>query len=364
MTDLPLCKTLLDAPDYRATWQPIPPGGARLDFNEAASDVDPGLKHAILERLAACEWNRYPDPHAAGVRHAAAKAYGVDASAIVVGNGSNSLIGLVVGAIDPAATVIVCRPDFPVHDRALAIHGIRTVNVPLQPWDAPQPFALDRSGIAAAVAAAEKPAVILANPGNPTGALHDDAFLLDLAQSVAARGGLLVIDEAYAEFAGRSLVTETVHRPSLVVLRTLSKAYGIAGLRLGMAIGHPETARVLARAQLPYEVGLAAQVAGEMALLHGTLSAALVAGTVARRQALSARLQALPGLAVLPSAANFVLVRVHAGPQRALAQLQADGLLVRDVGTLPGLGNCLRVTIGTAAENERVVAAFTRAAAS
>ncbi|MSP90622.1 MAG: histidinol-phosphate aminotransferase family protein [Myxococcales bacterium] len=367
MSGLPLRRALLAAPDYVSSWHRPAPGVAKLDHNEAATDVDPGLRAAVLERLAADSWRRYPDPDAAGVRTAVAAAWALDPRAIVVGNGSNALIGLLAGALDPATTVVQCPPDYPVHSRAIAIQGLATRQVPVAAIDALQPFALDLPALHACVCRLALPVVLLSNPGNPTGALHAAEPLLELAALLRERGGLLVLDEAYAEYAGASLVAATAQEPALVVLRTLSKAYGVAGVRIGLLVAHPATAAVFARASLPYSVGLLAQLVaqvvferGDPALVVGT-GAARTATTCAERDRLASRLAAVGGVRVLPSAANFLLVHVDGGAANVLAHLRNRAVVVRDVGREPGLQGCLRIGVGTPAENDRVVLAFEHA---
>ncbi|MDQ2808054.1 MAG: histidinol-phosphate transaminase [Chloroflexota bacterium] len=319
----------------------------KLDANENPYGAPPGVAAA----LAALDPSRYPDADAGELRAALAAYTGQPPANIVCGNGSDELLELLCRLfIAPGDTVITAEPTFGMYAIAARQHGGRVVDVPRDPAT----FAVDTVGIIQAAAQPGVRLIFLCAPNNPTG---NPLPATDLRAILEAAPCPVVLDEAYAEFAGGGALHLLATHPHLIILRTLSKLGGLAGLRLGYALGSPAIIRTLWRVKAPYNVNAAAQVAGVAALREWPWIAERLARIQAGRDVLAAGLAAWPGLHVYPSAANFLLVRVTAGQAAAdaiYAGLRAQGILIRRYGPGP-LGGCLRISVGTEAQNGRVL---------
>jgi histidinol-phosphate aminotransferase len=322
----------------------------RLHANE--SPWEPPFAAAAPHGSSRTPLNRYPPPQPPELAAALARAWGVEPDQILIGRGSDEGIDLLTRAFCAAGrdTVVVCPPTFGMYAVAARIQGAALHAVPLRTEDG---FAPDVPGITAAIEAGAK-IVWLCTPNNPTGDALPRRDIETLLGACAGRA-LLVVDEAYAEFTGTAPWTLEVSRhPQLVTLRTLSKAHGLAGARVGAVVAHPAIIALLRRIVPPYAVPGPTVDAALAALSPAALAvtAERVRALVAERRRLAAGLSGLPGVRkVWPSAANFLLVDFDdAGT--ALGRLHAARLLVRDFRGHHGLGESLRLTVGTPAQND------------
>jgi histidinol-phosphate aminotransferase len=334
-------------PYQHAAWEP---GLERLHANElpwrpADDDSRAGL-------------NRYPEPQPQALIERLAELYAVAPSTVLVGRGSDEAIDLLTRAFCRAGrdAVLVCPPTFGMYSVSARIQGAEVLQAPLL---AASGFALDEPTLLERWTPAVK-LIFLCSPNNPTGNLLDEAAIVRIARRLVGRA-LLVIDEAYLEFAGRpSLARLVTELPNLAILRTLSKAHGLAGARCGTLIADPEIIALLRKIIPPYAIP---QLTLE-AVLDRLTPEARARSRAALEQLLAerARLQrALPQLArvtrVWPSDANFILAEFDdAGA--ALARAREAGLLVRDARGYPGLGRALRITVGTPEQNGRLLEAW------
>ena len=248
--------------------------------------------------------------------------------------------------------VVAPSPTFSLYRLLTGVLGGRYVPVPLGPV-----FEYDVSRIVAAVIRERAKVVVLNSPNNPTGsALPGGAVERILDET----GALVVCDEAYQDFGGPTAIPLLRRTSRLVVLRTFSKAMGMAGLRFGLALAHPDVARELAKGKLPYNVNLVTLAAADVALDHADVFAARTRDIMETRDRFLPRLARLPGLDVIPTAANFVLIRCRARPaSEVFHRLYEDhGILVRDVSNSGELAECLRISIGTEEDMEAVLAAL------
>lgn len=317
-----------------------------LNANEAAtaSAVDPDGAQ-----------RRYPEPQPPDLVQALADTYGVAAEQVVVGRGSDECIDLLVRALTRPGSqdaVVQASPTFGMYAVSARLHGVPLVDVPQR--DLGDLWEVDTRGVSAAAERQGGRVVFLTSPGNPTGAVVPLADVEQLADDLADRA-VVVVDEAYQEFAGPASATTLLPRhPNLVVLRTLSKAHGLAGIRIGAALCHPELATVLRRVQAPYPVPVPVTELA-LAALAGSVRRSVearVARTRADRERLAEILQADPRVsAVYASEANFVLVR-GPGVDTLLTDLRARGIVVRDLRHL--LDDALRVTVGSPEEIDAV----------
>lgn len=329
-----------------------PAGMIELHANENPWPLPASLRGELAAVLAEAAVNRYPEGAGEGVKRALAAALPIPhGAAVVLGNGSDELIQVITAAVArPGAAILAPDPTFVMYRIYAAQSAVRYVPVPLR-----ADFTLDDDAFAAAIRR-ERPALVwLASPNNPTGRSLPRA---SIERILDAAPGLVVVDEAYADFAGTSILPDVLDHPGLVVLRTLSKI-GLAGARLGYAVGHPAWIAELDKVRSPYNVNALTQAAVPVVLGAADVLAAQVAKIVAERTRLAAALAAVPGVEVTPSDANFLLVRVPDANAMA-TRLRAAGILVKNLhGGHPLTANCLRITVGTPAENDALLRAMT-----
>lgn len=302
--------------------------------------------------------NRYPEPQPADLVAQLATLYGVTPAQVLVTRGSDEGIDLLLRTFCRAGqdAILITPPTYGMYVVAAGIQGARTVTVPLI---REKNFALDAGAVLKAVTPEVK-LVFLCSPNNPTGGLLDRTAVMSLVQSLAGRA-VVVVDEAYVDFSGQpSLAAEIPAHPNLVVLRTLSKAYGLAGARVGTTIADPAVIAVLQKVIAPYPVPAPVLVAALAALTPAGLAAAKnsVATLVAERARLAAALPRLPAVKrVWPSDANYLLVEV-ADSAKTMAAGRAAGVVWRDRSK--DVPHHIRITVGTAEENNATLEVLSR----
>jgi histidinol-phosphate aminotransferase len=327
-------------------------GMVKLDAMENPYRLPEALRGELGRRLAEVAINRYPDPVAERLKGKLRAAMAIpEGLEVMLGNGSDEILQIVSLALArPGATALSLEPSFAMYRMCAAFAGMRYAGVPLR-----QDFTLDEAALMAAVDA-ERPALTwISYPNNPTGNLFPREAILRL---VGRSPGLVVVDEAYFPFsAGATLLDQVGQHPNLLLVRTVSKL-GLAGLRLGLAIGPAGWISELEKLRLPYNVNSLTACAAEFALDHLDVLAGQSQAIMAERAQLESALDRLPGAARFPSATNFVLVRL-AGADAVFERLKARGILVRNLhGSHPLLENCLRLTVGTPDENRLLLDAL------
>ncbi|MEW6756364.1 MAG: histidinol-phosphate transaminase [Candidatus Latescibacterota bacterium] len=322
--------------------QPREPGFTKLNTNESPYPPSP----RVVERLRqACgdDLRLYPDPAALGVRQRLAQIYSVTPEETIVGNGSDELLNLVMRAfVDPGQVVAYPQPTYSYYQQLVQIQGGRAVTV-----DFPEDYALPEEVL---VPGAQ--VTLLANPNAPSGTLTP----LSRIEALAARvEGILVVDEAYVDFAAAGCVHLVRQHPRTVVLRTMSKSFSLAGMRIGFGFAHPALIASMWKVKDHYNVNRLSLAAAEAALDDIGLMRERAALIAARRDRLTAALRGL-GFHVWESAANFVLARIAAPPASLLyAELKQRRILVRHFDQ-PRLRDCLRISVGTQEEQDRLLA--------
>jgi histidinol-phosphate aminotransferase len=315
----------------------------KLDQNEAPFEPPPGVKRQAAAELLAAGWARYPDFHAGELRQALGAFHGWPPDGVLAGNGSNELLDLCVSSlVAPGSEVLGSEPSFGLYRMMVLKAG----GVPrFLPADGD--LRLPWAALLAEVEREPLRALLLCSPNNPTGDALTPAAVEALLERLA---GPLLLDNAYGEFSRHDYRPLLDHHPNLVLLRTFSKAWALAGLRLGYLLADPRLVSELLKVKLPYNLGRAGIAAGLAALGAAPAARRRIAVITARR-AQWREMLAAAGLAVVPSEANFLLVRCGtAAAARALRDgLAARGIRVRDVGAHPGLAGCLRITVGSGA---------------
>ena len=333
----------------RAPAYPFTPIEARikLDQNESAYDFPAALKELALERLGNTDWNRYPDIHADRLRVSIGAFNNHDPHGVVVTPGSNVLIHALAQAAGIGQRLLTLTPGFSLYALSGKLLESELTELPLEPAFGLPIEALLRelqrgSGV-----------LFLAEPHAPTGALHSDTQIERILE--AAGNWIVVLDEAYYEYAGRNHLG-FLARGNVCILRTFSKAWGLAGPRLGYLLAQPELAENIQKICSPFNVSILSTVVAQVALEHPEYVQTRVNEALLERARVYVALKGHGSWTIYPSHANYHLIRTN-DAKRAHAQLLAHGVLVRRQDSLPGLEGCIRVSVGSPAENTAFITA-------
>ena len=323
-------------------------GMIKLDAMENPYALPADARARLASALAQIEINRYPDGAADAVKRALRTTLALpDDVALIVGNGSDEILQIITTAVTkPGAAIVAPDPSFVMYRLYAVYANARYVAVPLR-----EDFSLDADAMLAAIER-ERPALVwLAYPNNPSGNLFDVAAVEAI---VRAAPGLVVVDEAYYAFADRSFLPRVLEFANLVVVRTVSKI-GMAGLRLGYAAAHPAWIAELEKVRPPYNVNALTQAAVPLLLAERSLLQDQATAIRAERTRLATALATITGVTVYPTATNFVLARVPSASD-TFSRLRDANILVKNLhGWHPLLANCLRITVGTPAENDALL---------
>lgn len=332
----------------------------RLNANESPVSPPSDFVARLRDEVTEISLNRYPDREATSLRAAIARHHGVSTDQVYCANGSNEVLQsilLAYGGSDRA--VCVFEPTYALHSHIARVTGTNVLSGRRN-----DEFLIDLAQydkIANENSAAGGPLLALTficSPNNPTGRLEP---IETIAAILSRTSGLVVVDEAYGQFAPRSSVELLPEHRNLLVVRTFSKTWSLAALRLGYVIADPEIIEALWRVTLPYHLDAIKQIAGELAIDYGREMTVRVATIVKERERLLGALSRLP-VEVVPSDANFILFRVINKDAREVWQsLVSHSVLIRDISTVPHLDGYLRVTIGSKDENDRFLIALTDA---
>jgi histidinol-phosphate aminotransferase len=323
----------------------------RLNTNESPVPPPAAWRDALAAELSRVEWHRYPDRHATELRTAIARLHGVDPAQVFAANGSNEVIQSVCLAYGgPGRTAAVFEPTYRMHSQIASVTGTAVAVGGRGP-----DLALDLAEVHRVLAAAAPAVTFLCSPNNPTGMVDPPEAVQEVAE---AAPGVVLVDEAYGQFADRSALELVDEDRPVVVTRTYSKTWSMAAARLGYLVGPSWLVAELDKVVLPYHLDTAKQVAGRLALRFEAEMRARVGELVTERERLVAALARLP-VEQWPSGANFVVFRPSTADGAAVWQgLLERSVLVRNCTDWPGLDGCLRVTVGTPAEDDAFLAAL------
>ncbi|MCL5074677.1 MAG: histidinol-phosphate transaminase [Chloroflexi bacterium] len=322
----------------------------KLNQNENSFDFPSKLKEEVWRRVQNRPWSRYPDFFVAEITQALARYAGMPAEGVLVGNGSNELLQLtfmtMVGRDD---RVLIPVPTFPLYKLLGTVLGAQVIEIPL----AGEGFALPTDELMRMAEEYKPKMIVLCTPNNPTGSAYREEEIVRIIEGSRA---LVVLDEAYHEFAEQNLRHLLDRHGNVVILRTFSKAMSMAGLRVGYLLGNPALVVEMGKAKLPYSLNIFSQEAALVAIEHVHLLHERVKQICQLRNQLYDRLRAIDGVHPLPSSTNFILCRLAKPVKQVFADLAEAGILVRDVSAEPQLHDCLRISVGSQEENETLVA--------
>jgi histidinol-phosphate aminotransferase len=338
----------------KAYGPPRDPAAVPLHLNESPSDLPQELKAELVERIARSDWSKYPIADGARLAAELARAYGVDPEGVLVGNGSNELLQLLLFAcVEPGDAVVVASPSFSLYSLQAAALGARVIEVPLRASDGAFRFPADELIRAATQASAKL--VLLGSPNNPTGTTLAPE---DAARLAREAPGLTGIDEAYRDFCGQDFAPLLAGAPRLVLFRTFSKALAAASLRCGALLGAPSLCAELRKVQLPYNLSAVTCLVAGALIARPELVRERARLVTQERERVARGLRSF-GCSVHPSGANFLLFEQDLRSAGDLHKaLFARGVLIRNVSSGRDLSRALRVSIGAPAANDAFLAAL------
>lgn len=340
-------KALRDSPNYPFVAIDAP---IKLDQNESGYDFPLELKQLALDKMLHGNWNRYPDIHANGLRKKIAARVGWTETGVVVTPGSNVLIHALAQAAGLGQRVLSVAPAFSLYSLSGQLLDAQMLEPRLE-----TDFALPMDALLENLQQPTPGVMFLAVPHAPTGSMPSLEQITQLVES-AAKEWIIVLDEAYFEYAGRNHIHLLETNPNVCILRTFSKAWGLGGVRLGYLLAQPELASHVQKILSPFNVSTLIQSVIETALENPQYSETRIEETIRERTRVYAALSHHPTWKVFPSAANYHLIRTS-DAKRAHAELLERGILVRRQDSYLGLEGCIRATIGTPEENTALIAA-------
>lgn len=329
------------------------PVSVKLNQNESPFDLPPALKRELLEAFFQIDFNRYPAEQPTRLIQALESHCGVEPGSVLVGNGSNELTyTLGMCFVEDGDSVLTPTPMFALYESMVRLHG----GTPLQAH-CTDDYQVDCDAVIATIEREQPKLTILATPNNPTGLAIPKK---EIERIVKAADGFVVIDEAYHEFNPEGTALDLLMRyPNVIILRTMSKAFGLAGLRLGYLVARPEVISEMMKSRLPFMVDRLAEQVGLLLLRHQDLIRDRVDQIKVYTENLRQAMMQRDDIDVLPTDTNFILFRTDHEPSELLRHLADQDVLVRNMGGYPQLKGYLRVTSGTPSENKAFLDALT-----
>jgi histidinol-phosphate aminotransferase len=320
----------------------------KLNQNESPFDLPMWLKTQILDEFRNEPWNRYPDILPYRGMAAYASFLGVSPESVVMSNGSNEMLYTIfMACLGAGRKVLIPEPSFSLYEKIALLLQAEVVEVPMN-----RDLSFDVDAIIEAAAREKVDFIVLSTPNNPTGKslTHEE-----IERIVSESDAIVLVDEAYVEFSRERSALDLIDRyPNVIVLRTMSKALALAGMRIGFAISNPELMAEITKPKIPFASGRLAEITLAAVLDHYSLVTDAVSYILAERQRIQSALAEISGVDVFESDTNFLIIRVgNAG--EVFAKLKESGVLVRNVSGYPLMENCLRFNVGLKEENDRLL---------
>jgi len=329
----------------------------RMEANENPFTINSTLKERVLESISKISLNRYPDSLATDLRELISRKSGIKPENIIVGNGSDELIQMLIAAFcEKEDKVLFPVPTFSMFGIIAKSFGVGTIEIPLDSeWD------IDLAEIKKSYDKDLPKITFLSTPNNPTGNCFSEIKILDIIEKTSS---LVVVDEAYADFCGKTFIDQLKQSKNLIILKTLSKI-GMAGLRVGYLVASDEIINVLHKVRLPYNSNSLSQEAAKVILENNEIVESQVQQIIKGREFLLKELKKLQGegggITPFPSNANFILFKTEKDADAIHRNLTEEGVLIRNLNSEGPLKNCLRVTVGQPEENNAFIKALKKA---
>jgi histidinol-phosphate aminotransferase len=327
------------------------PHRIKMDANENPFDLPKEIKQLLAQELLEHNLNRYPDPTARGLRKKLSAQWGVNLEQIVMGNGSDELISYLITAFARYdARVVFPSPTFSMYEILSTAAGVESKSAILT-----EDYDISAEDIVAQLRPDGTNLVFFSYPNNPTGNCFNRQGIINILQR---EDTIVIVDEAYYEFSKKTFLPALNQYPNLVILRTFSKAYGLAGLRVGYMIANPQITEEVHKVRLPYNLNSFSQKVATILLEHGDQLKSQINTILKERERIFKKLLQLDHIHPFPTDANFVLFRTKGDAEQVFGYLLSKEILIRNLNRPGLLHNCLRVTVGTPEENDAFLAAL------
>ncbi len=323
----------------------------KLNQNENPFDFPDDLKEEVYRRFKDRQWSRYPDFVPDSMRQCLADFAGWRKGGVLIGNGSNELLqAALMVLVDGGTKVAIPSPTFTVYALISTVLGAEVIRIPLSP-----DMSFDVDALISRSEESGAGVLIVNTPNNPTGSVLKKEGLRRILEEFS---GHVLLDEAYFEFWGQSGLELLQQYPRLIITRTFSKAMGMASLRVGYLLAHEDLVEQISKAKLPYNINQFSLTAAEVAVQHADRFRSAIEQVLKERKRLGEELSRIDGIKIYPSEANFFLIEVPLEPATVFEALYRQGILIRDVSSYPMLSQCLRISVGTREENDRLLSAL------
>jgi histidinol-phosphate aminotransferase len=322
----------------------------KLNQNEGPVDFPRDLKEQVLARIVERPWNIYPDFESMHLRGALAKVHGYEVGNVLVGNGSNELLAAAVPTfVGPGTPVVFPKPSFALYEKLIAVAGGIALPIAVDPTTGLLPL----DAMLRAIERCDNAVVIVCSPNNPTGGVLPDGGI----DALLATGATVLFDRAYGDFAEDKL--PPLH-DRLVTFSTFSKAWGLAGLRVGWLASTASTCREIRKVKLPYSLNIVSEAVAATALDHPEICSRNVANTISERARVFEAMEKIEGVTPFPSRSNFIAFTTRRNAKDVFNDIHVRGILIRDIGA--AVPNALRVSIGIPSDNNAFLEALTSCA--
>lgn len=319
----------------------------KIDANESPYNIFEDIGSLVLSRLSEQDLNRYPDNDAAGLKKTLAEYVGVEEESILCGNGSDELLKIIIDTfVDKEDVVVTHSPSFAMYKVMTGIAGGKLIEV-----QGNEDFSIDINAIISKANKNKAKVIFLCTPNNPTGRIVDREDIIRVLDNTSS---IVVVDEAYFEFFGETIIDKIKDYEKLIVLRTLSKAFGLAGLRIGYVAANKELIEIISRVKAPYNLNSISQYIGERVLDNKEIAFKYIEKLKYERDKLFIELEKIKGVQAIPSNSNFILIRVSKY-QYLTKRFREEKINIKGFGTEGLLKNCIRLTVGTDRENIEVL---------
>ncbi len=320
----------------------------KLNKNESPFDLPLWLKEQILEEFRDEPWNRYPDILPYRGMEAYASFLGIPTDSVIMSNGSNEMLYTIfMACLGAGRKALIPQPSFSLYEKIALLLQAEVVTVPMRPG-----LEFDVDAIIAAAAREKVDFIVLSTPNNPTGKSLSHG---EVERILEAADAIVLIDEAYIEFSKEQSAIDLIARyPNLIVLRTMSKALALAGMRIGFAMSNPALMGEITKPKIPFASGRLAEITLIRVLQNYSLVNEAVSYILAERARLSGALLDIDGVHLFESDTNFLIIRVD-NAMKVFSGLKEKGVLVRNVSGYPLMENCLRFNVGLREENDRLL---------